>query len=78
MYRLHLSAAYGYYNHLILRLQSEFNLNINLDGFLDFPINMNDKSLTQPVNVRENSHHLKELITKILHKLLICLGDLGE
>jgi hypothetical protein len=46
MYRLHLSAAYGYYNHLILKLQSEFNLNINLDGFLDFPINMNDKSLT--------------------------------
>ena len=37
MYRLHLSSAYGFYNHLILRFQSEFNSILDLTGFLDFP-----------------------------------------
>ena len=38
MYRLHLASAYGFYNHLILKFQTEFNSIMQLDGFLDFPI----------------------------------------
>lgn len=38
MYRLHLTSAYGFYNHLMLKFQSEFNTFIQLDGFLDFPV----------------------------------------
>lgn len=47
MYRLHLSSAYGFYNHLILRFQSEFNSVIQLNGFLDFPfLNYEKQPLT--------------------------------
>lgn len=44
MYRLHLSTAFGYYNNLILRMQYEFNCNLDLDAFLDFAISNKDKT----------------------------------
>ncbi len=75
MYRLHLSSAYGFYNHLILRFQSEFNSTIQLDGFLDFPCLSYEK---QPLTQMENTKILKETLTRILHKFLICLGDLSR
>ncbi len=38
MYRLHLTSAYGFYNHMIMRFQSEFSGVLKLDGFLNFPL----------------------------------------
>jgi len=35
-YRTHLSAACGYYHHLLFRLQKEFNLKLNMK--IDFPL----------------------------------------
>ena len=79
MYRLHLSSAYGFYNHLILRLQSEFNSVIHLDGFLDFPLlSIEKQATTTKESSQENRDLLKEVLTRILHKFLICLGDLAR
>lgn len=98
MYRLHLSSAYGFYNQLILRFQTEFNSVLPLDGFLDFPVLSYEKQplngkLLHPLsifwksklfytfeiaNLQENTELLKEVLSRILHKFLICLGDLGR
>lgn len=47
MYRLHLASAYGFYNHLILRFQSEFRPVLQLDGFLNFPLISYEKNPLQ-------------------------------
>jgi protein SMG5 len=78
MYRLHLSSAYGFYNHLILRFQSEFNSFLQLDGFLDFPLLSIEKQPNIKETSQENRELLKEVATRILHKFLICLGDLAR
>jgi protein SMG5 len=78
MYRLHLSSAYGFYNHLILRFQSEFNSILQLDGFLDFPLLCIEKQPATKDSSQENRDLLKEVATRILHKFLICLGDLAR
>ncbi len=53
MYRLHLSATYGYYNHLILRMQIEYNINRDLEGFLDFPLLNTDRATTSKSKNRQ-------------------------
>jgi protein SMG5 len=79
MYRLHLSTAFGFYNQLILRLKQEFNSTLNLDSFLDFSLQSRDISsalFPLATNLKCDSVSLKDFITKILHKFLLCLGDL--
>ncbi|RNA44425.1 SMG5-like [Brachionus plicatilis] len=73
-YRLHLASAYGFYNHLILRFQSEFHSVLQLDGFLNFPLMSYEKALSQ--DKIEKKELLREVAIRILHKLLICMGDL--
>jgi hypothetical protein len=73
MYRLHLSSAYGFYNHLILKFQSEFNSLIQLDGFLDFPILSFEKTTNKgKFQIKDNcsliNYRLKQVI-KIFLKL---------
>lgn len=60
MYRLHLTSAYGFYNHLIFKFQTEFNSIIQLDGFLDFPV----LSFEKQTNKSKISHKL------FIHKIL--------
>jgi protein SMG5 len=79
MYRLHLSSAFGYYNHLCLKFQTEFNSIIKLDGFLDYPI-ISDE-VERPNQVQKeitNKELLKEVLIRLVHKFLICLGDLAR
>lgn len=81
MYRLHLSTAFGYYNQLILRLKQEFSSSLNLDGFLDFTLQSRDISsalFPSATSLKCDTASLKDFITKILHKFLICLGDLSR
>jgi hypothetical protein len=54
MYRLHLAAAYGFYNHMLIRFQSEFGAIVNLDGFLNFPILSHEKSGKRTINILFN------------------------
>ena len=56
MYRLHLSSAYGFYNHLILRFQSEFNSFLQLNGFLDFTF----------LSYEKPTHNSNNLLTHLL------------
>lgn len=37
--RMHLGAALGFYQHLLIRLQTEFNM--DLRGLVDFPAHLN-------------------------------------
>jgi len=70
-----LTSAYGFYNQLILKLQSEFSSLIQLNSFLDFPIVEPIQSSTANC---ENADLLKEVLMRIIHKLLLCLGDLAR
>ncbi|CAF0946867.1 unnamed protein product [Brachionus calyciflorus] len=74
-YRLHLTSAYGFYNHLIIRFQSEFRSVLQLDGFLNLPL-INYEKNSLPESQHEKKELLREVAIRILHKLLICLGDL--
>jgi protein SMG5 len=74
MYRLHLTSAYGFYNQLILKLQTEFSSLIQLNSFLDLPI----VEKSQPSTNYENADLLREVLMRIIHKLLLCLGDLAR
>jgi hypothetical protein len=45
LYRLHLTSAYGFYNHLLIRFQSEFSSLVQLEGFLNFPMLSHEKPI---------------------------------
>lgn len=80
MYRLHLSSAFGFYNHLLLRMQIDFHSVLNLDGFLDFTIinYQKNSSSSSATGGGGNNDMLKDTLTRIVHKFLICLGDLAR
>ncbi|XP_015601437.1 protein SMG5 isoform X2 [Cephus cinctus] len=76
----HLAVGVGFYHHLILKLQLEFGL--DLYGAIDF---------TYPDCEREMSNHLRKVVQpklqseevkqcaiRLVHRSLICLGDLAR
>ncbi|GFO37961.1 protein smg5, partial [Plakobranchus ocellatus] len=77
-YRTHLSAAAGYYQHLVFRLQREFSL--RLAGVIDFHL------LLDPRTGRRNDHSsvktinpsIQEWAQRACHRCLICLGDISR
>ncbi|XP_062573765.1 nonsense-mediated mRNA decay factor SMG5-like isoform X1 [Saccostrea cucullata] len=83
-FRTHLSAATGYYHHLIFRLQSEFGLKLNrtLDFFL-IPESKSGlygqkKSMSQTVRRRDATPAVQDWATKACHRCLVCLGDIAR
>lgn len=75
-YRTHLSAALGYYQHLVFRLQREYSL--KLSGVIDYyliheqrPGRRGDPSTIKPVNPS-----VQEWAQRACHRCLICLGDI--
>lgn len=77
-YRTHLSAAAGYYQHLVFRLQREFSL--RLAGVIDFHLlpdprtgRRNDPSLMKTINPS-----IQEWAQRACHRCLICLGDISR
>ncbi|XP_014218469.1 protein SMG5 [Copidosoma floridanum] len=75
----HLSVGVGFYHHLILRLQLEFEL--ELTSIIDFAypskkglIQM-EKSLSSK---KVHSTDAKKCVSHFIHRSLICLGDLAR
>ena len=75
-YRTHLSAALGYYQHLLLRLQREFRL--CLSGVLDFHLMPDIRSPPGGISYKMWTSAAQEWAHQACHRCLICLGDIGE
>lgn len=79
-YRRHLSAALGYYHHLLFRLQSEFDL--KLDNILDFPLlpDKNPGRYGKPQRKHDVmvTPMIHEWAMKACHRCLVCLGDIAR
>lgn len=67
----HINAGVGYYHHLILKVQSEFEL--NLHGIVDFAL-FSDNKLK--INNKNKSEAMIECAKDCIHRCLIYLGDL--
>ncbi|KAG7187899.1 hypothetical protein KM043_013867 [Ampulex compressa] len=77
---VHLAVGVGFYHHLILKLQSEYNL--NLIGAIDFAVAQD--SVTS-LHTRNKGKHIKSYteesrrcILRLVHRSLVCLGDLAR
>ncbi|XP_043499354.1 protein SMG5 [Polistes fuscatus] len=75
---IHLAVGIGFYHHLILRLQQEYGL--DLVGVIDFAFNHNETG-TLPTKNKSNqskvhTEEVKQCIMRLVHRSLICLGDL--
>lgn len=83
-FRTHLSAATGYYHHLIFRLQSEFSLKLHrtVDFFLipesKSGTNGHKKSLSQAVRRRDATPAVQDWATRACHRCMVCLGDIAR
>ncbi|XP_014484052.1 PREDICTED: protein SMG5 [Dinoponera quadriceps] len=76
---VHLAVGVGYYHHLILRLQSEYDL--DLVGIIDFAFTRFESISSyarfkmlqaKPTYTKE----VKQWVMRLIHRSLVCLGDL--
>ncbi|XP_043276793.1 protein SMG5 [Venturia canescens] len=77
----HLAVGVGFYHHLILKLQIECDL--DLVGVVDFayPRHKTMSLSNQKIRVSQNkllSEEVRQCAMKIIHRSLICLGDLAR
>ncbi|XP_011496408.1 PREDICTED: protein SMG5 [Ceratosolen solmsi marchali] len=76
----HLSVGVGFYHHLILRLQLEYDL--NLTGVLDFAYPQSQKQtvyIEKCINpLKIQTAELKKCVFHFIHRSLVCLGDLAR
>ncbi|XP_050402435.1 nonsense-mediated mRNA decay factor SMG5 [Patella vulgata] len=77
-YRSHLASAWGYYQHLLFKLQQEYSL--NLAGILDFHIVADSKfaKKSSSPNSKKISQNVQDWALKACHRCLICLGDIAR
>ncbi|CAF0743490.1 unnamed protein product, partial [Didymodactylos carnosus] len=85
MYKMHLSSTFGFYSNLLIKLCAAIKSILNLNGFLDYPI-LNDEqkrdlalSTTSSSLIQTDTSVVrKESLLKIIHKCLMCLGDVSR
>ncbi|XP_033109666.1 protein SMG5-like [Anneissia japonica] len=76
-YRTHLISAIGFYHHLLLRLQKEFNLNLKgIVDLIDISEMISEKDKTEATE--KPSDKAKQWAEKACHRCLIYLGDLAR
>ncbi|KAL0134776.1 hypothetical protein PUN28_001508 [Cardiocondyla obscurior] len=77
---VHLAGGVGYYHHLIMRLQVEYDL--DLVGVVDFAFIHNESILsctrTKTGQSKTHSKELKQCVIRLIHRSLVCLGDLSR
>lgn len=80
MLSVHLAVGVGFYHHLILKLQLEYNL--DLVGTIDFAFMQNVTELSSAKNkTNQSKHHTEEVklcVMRLIHRSLVCLGDLAR
>lgn len=77
---VHLAVGVGFYHHLILKLQLEYDL--DLVGTIDFVFTQNVTGLLNAKNkANQSKHHTEEVrqcVMRLIHRSLVCLGDLAR
>lgn len=76
-YRTHLTSALGYYHHLLCRLQSEFDL--NLEGIVDFYYLLDSRAHRKSSVLLKADNlpaEIERWAMEACHRCLIYLGDL--
>ncbi|XP_003703275.1 smg5 nonsense mediated mRNA decay factor [Megachile rotundata] len=77
---VHLAVGVGFYHHLILKVQLEYNL--DLVGTIDFAFMQSETgSSNAKSKVNQLKHHneeVKQCVIRLIHRSLVCLGDLAR
>ncbi|KYM97949.1 Protein SMG5 [Cyphomyrmex costatus] len=77
---VHLVVGVGYYHHLIMRLQTEYDL--DLVGIVDFAFIQNESissyARTKTGQLKTHTKELKQCVMRLIHRSLVCLGDLSR
>ncbi|KAG5310243.1 SMG5 protein, partial [Acromyrmex insinuator] len=77
---IHLAVGVGYYHHLIMRLQTEYDL--DLIGVVDFAFIQNESissyARTKTGQTKTHTKELKQCVMRLIHRSLVCLGDLSR
>ncbi|XP_011175572.1 protein SMG5 [Solenopsis invicta] len=76
----HLVVGVGYYHHLIMKLQMEYDL--DLVGVVDFAFIHNESILsyarTKTGQSKTHTKEVKQCVMRLIHRSLVCLGDLSR
>ncbi|XP_029055595.1 protein SMG5 [Osmia bicornis bicornis] len=76
---VHLAVGIGFYHHLILKVQLEYNL--DLVGTIDFAFMQNETRSNAKSKTSQSKHHTEEVkhcVMRLIHRSLVCLGDLAR
>nr|XP_034195821.1 protein SMG5 isoform X1 [Osmia lignaria] len=76
---VHLAVGIGFYHHLILKVQLEYNL--DLVGTIDFAFMQNETRSNAKGKTSQSKHHteeVKQCVMRLIHRSLVCLGDLAR
>ncbi|XP_012230829.2 nonsense-mediated mRNA decay factor SMG5 [Linepithema humile] len=77
---VHLEVGVGYYHHLILKLQFEYDL--DLVGVVDFAF-IHSENILSYVRAKTGqsktyAKEVKQSVIRLIHRSLVCLGDLSR
>ncbi|CAF0770789.1 unnamed protein product [Rotaria sordida] len=82
MYRMHLLSVFGYYSNLLIKFVSMIKPYRNMNHFFDFIQLFNEnKSInltTITITTTTKIENLIESLLKLIHKCLVCLGDISR
>lgn len=79
--QIHLLSGIGNYHHLLLRLQTEFHL--NLEGKIEIPFIWHQQGIKKDhwkkyQHSTELEENVNEWVHQACHRFLVCLGDLAR
>ncbi|CAF0814228.1 unnamed protein product [Rotaria sordida] len=80
MYRMHLLSVFGYYSNLLIKFVSMIKPYRNMNHFFDFIQLFNEnKSINLTTTTTTTKiENLIESLLKLIHKCLVCLGDISR
>ncbi|CAF0787686.1 unnamed protein product [Adineta ricciae] len=77
MYRMHLLAIFGFYSNLLMKFAALIKPYRNLSHFFDFIQLFNDNKSVNMITTMKTDNLIESLL-KLIHKCLICLGDISR
>ncbi|CAF3680069.1 unnamed protein product, partial [Rotaria sordida] len=85
MYRMHLLSVFGYYSNLLIKFVSMIKPYRNMNHFFDFIQLFNENKCILAINLTTITittttkiENLIESLLKLIHKCLVCLGDISR
>ncbi|UJR23361.1 hypothetical protein I4U23_026371 [Adineta vaga] len=77
MYRMHLLSIFGFYSNLLIKFVSLIKPYRNISHFFDFIQLFNDNKSMNTITTTKIDN-LVESLLKLIHKCLVCLGDISR